>query len=1226
MKMTMDTILSFLIEYISTKGCDSLFENSFEERINKCYNKALEKWTDNVEIRKAKEGQADLYFNRLKDYIARKSRALHPEEAELIKMWAEEILADHECSQFILQQQNTSIQNRLDQGLISVEELNANLKSYQDSVRSIKEMIEKLCNDNFVSAEVFWERWATGPDVCFRHSLLTSGREDEKAKVQEATKFPSLLYVEAVSVNEAMAFVVACLLEEGAYLSKRAIVATDEKTYWQAIEKCKDMIVVTPLSIDAPYAVKKGHTIIICTCPANVTNTDKIMALSKIDRDEFVSSLVQCEIDKERAYFLARESSRDISILRRLLNFTEGAPAWFDEDARNYLLPIAMLGEWNEDFEEDVKLVEKLSANSYKNIEIKLQALSLNSDAPVIKVGAIWKVKSPYDLLSRLLDFVPDSLIRTFDEAIDWIFLDDDPEAIAKMETEGVFWSRNNQMYSTCIRRGALQSLTILSILKSKTKDYKRWVDKKIRDILQDFTLQRYLTNRNEIMLLAEASPSSFLDFVMEDIKGGDHLLGSLMEIRHHGSIFGTSIYYAELLFALEALAWDEKYIYDATEVLMHLCAYPNRSNFGNRPINSLRRIYRFILPQTFASFETQTKVLRSMLKNHKNTVFEVCHAMLKGLQDKHWELSYHFRWRMAEKRHHIDSIQGIPEDDVIDVAEMMIAACSWTDTEIHSMLDASFDKNLKCCRGIVIDAITERSQQIKGNELITNSLRNNIQHHRQFKSASWALKEEEIAPYRSLLSLIESDDLLVKNKHYFAKHDITESDDEDEEDDYKTRAIQSNLIRKNVVEEICQERGVSALWTFAGMVKLIPCLAEAIVEYSGDAWKDLVYEEYCKGNISEEFVQQYYYYLFCKIGENDYIAWITGLSRQPSAFIGVLLYGPLYNKKLSCIAADVSVDLQRAYWKSVRIWGCAKEELGYVVKNLLIVERYSDVLQMVGQDDFQKEFTDDEKVDILMKIQNSGQYDILADQKYYVARILKSLPLPQDPQKRTAIIRLEFVLHEHLKSVLPSNSCHFDIILNREPELMVELMKLMFNPDKGFEQEAMFSEIQRQNRETLGKLAWNYFWHYHRVPCTDANGVTDYAALNTYIDELKRLATLHHRGNSLDMVIGKILGNFPMNEEYPSIPLCELIEKMNDDDIDNEVSCTISNRIGVTTRGCTEGGTIERALVKQYEEYANKARPHSRRLAKIFDDKVKHYKWLAEREDYEATLRDMCY
>ncbi len=96
----------------------------------------------------------------------------------------------------------------------------------------------------------------------------------------------------------------------------------------------------------------------------------------------------------------------------------------------------------------------------------------------------------------------------------------------------------------------------------------------------------------------------------------------------------GTEIYYSELLFALEALAWDEQYLFDTTDILMYLCSYRNDSNYANKPINTLLSIYRFGLPQTYAPFETRLEILKSCATKHpKNHIITMCIAAKRTLR-----------------------------------------------------------------------------------------------------------------------------------------------------------------------------------------------------------------------------------------------------------------------------------------------------------------------------------------------------------------------------------------------------------------------------------------------------------------------------------------------------------------------------------------------------------------------------------------------------------------
>lgn len=130
------------------------------------------------------------------------------------------------------------------------------------------------------------------------------------------------------------------------------------------------------------------------------------------------------------------------------------------------------------------------------------------------------------------------------------------------------------------------------------------WIDTYVANKLKDFTLERVLSNRNNLQWIAESSPLSFLNYLEDDIKVGMPILSKVFEVKHsENSIAGTKIYYSELLFCLEQLAWDIRYLQRVTVILLELCRFPNDSNYSNRPSDSLYNIYRFSFPQTLATF-----------------------------------------------------------------------------------------------------------------------------------------------------------------------------------------------------------------------------------------------------------------------------------------------------------------------------------------------------------------------------------------------------------------------------------------------------------------------------------------------------------------------------------------------------------------------------------------------------------------------------------------------
>ena len=200
----LDIALSFVVSFVANIIPTDWFKGhkSAQEKLELCFKRAVNRWTNHPETRKTVGEQMTNYLPQLKDFIAHKTVGRHPRENDLLRLWAEEILNEDDCYQFILAHEQQIISIKLEEGFRTAKEI-------LEETNIIKAQIEQLKNRGITNCRVYWERWAIGPNIKLNTNILIAGREDERQKVLEFCSTPSILYVEAISVKEAIAFSVA---------------------------------------------------------------------------------------------------------------------------------------------------------------------------------------------------------------------------------------------------------------------------------------------------------------------------------------------------------------------------------------------------------------------------------------------------------------------------------------------------------------------------------------------------------------------------------------------------------------------------------------------------------------------------------------------------------------------------------------------------------------------------------------------------------------------------------------------------------------------------------------------------------------------------------------------------------------------------------------------------------------------------------------------------------
>lgn len=1213
-------IFSILVEIRSLVREKLERNKSLSDKIDDCLMRAIERWNAPEELKQSVRIEPIQYKSRLKEYLLHPEVGIHPLEKELLRLWAESIISDADCSAFVLSLKEDLIQTTQQEGF---QRVLSELQELNTIQKDTNRRIEELWIRGGKSIIQLWDELSIfDNDRKLPYSIITSGRGCVADEIKCACSRAELVVIEAQSRLEAKAFTAAVILENEISFDN-VIIVDSEDLYHQLVNDKNRKIIITSISINHQLAVVKGHTVVYCIGPQDNYTTAHFI-LPEISRDGFITALETSGLGYKKARQLALDSAKDINMLWRLLGINPSPPAWENNETITRFIPIMLVGRWDEMCDDDRQLIQEMTGyKSYDTFRREFNNFLYVDEAPIKPIETVFAIKSPYALFKRYYKYVTDADIKQFLEFVDVVLEDVDPDAIAKMESRQLQFWHEKRIFSSNLRRGVIEGVTLISIMQEylhRDNTIDKWINEKFKS----FDLQKYLSHRHNLMWMAEAAPRAFLQFIENDIANGSLILNELFIIRKEQlSLTGTTIYYAELLRCLECIAWNEDYLPQVTRLLLHMCGYPNDSNWVNRPSNSLKNIYRFVLPGTLASISKRISILKGLQPSYPEAVHSVCFDWLKGLHDTVWDSTVYFRWRwLAQKPENPTHASLYPEEAILrEIYDMMMADFPWTEKNVVDLLNLSMHKYMDSLRADIITALRIHIDKIKGNDTICDELRQEIFRHMEYPDTCWALSNDELQLYKDLLYDLTLQDIVNANKHYFKSIFMynPEVGLSHLSDNQFERGVQ---LQVEIEGRIIQERGLDGIWELVSVAKSVEAVANGFTGLTGDEYYKLVYSKYCDGELCVDFVKRYYSNLYNKYGSEAYLNYLTDLLEINIDKIAVVLYAPTYRREFADVVERQLEIVSMEYWKNVQVLEFEDDDVLRITDKLLYYKRYWDLLHFMAKKDVLTCLDSSTKGNILYTMfQSEEGILILAREGYCVAKILNTIDVTRNEDLELKVVQIEFYLYEHLEHDLKKEHNHFQKAINSKPEMLMEIVCAMYKAD--YDNEDSISEEDKSYRQFKAHIAYRFWEKYHDVPCTNLDGEIDEALLRNYLQRLQKLSSECHREQVLPLVLGKIFSNFQEGDDYPNELLCSLVEEYANDEIDSVIRCAIHNRRSFSTRSPFDGGGVERSHIATLQKYRDNAIMRSPRFVKILDDAIKGFEYAARRNDFEGKMNN---
>jgi hypothetical protein len=1050
--------------------------------------------------------------------------------------------------------------------------------------------------------------------------------------VAENPGFTSPVVVRADSVEEATAFVTAVILAAGS-LADQALVVTDNSG-WCYVEANPLLTVAVAASpeIAKKPAQRAGLLVIVPHATGNLPATADACILDRPNISEFEKALIKTGMEESDAKRFSVSTGRSWTVLRRqrAVNPAIRNPGWLNAPQSASLAILCLLGTWNANREADKQVVSRLAGRPYEEVERELRQLSGLDDAPLLCIGSVWKAKSPLELLMLFGEHITEGQLERFFAIANEILAAADPQ-LELPENERWCASVHGKIhpFSGLIVNAICDALIKLAVRgpelpRLQALQIESRVEAFVHSLLGDANAIRWLSLASHLSKLAEAAPNVFLTAIEKSLRHPDKPVISLIAETSGGGL-GGRCWHADLLWALETLAWATSRLPRVALLLAKLSHQPIRGNWGNTPARSLFGLFRSWLPQTAAPLQNRIEVLDLLIRNDTDAAFSVLKELASPLGPQFADHASRPKWREDDA----GAGNGVPVHEI----HAMLAAAK---TRLFQMSEGEPYRIAELLNNHLINAAAEKEQVLaqiapfadasardKDKEILRVALRKVIHWHRNYSDAETVELESWLAPVKSLYAALAPADLVLRHCWLFNSYWV-EVPNRKYDKDFKHRSDLLEKMRGDALDELFQQQGLSGIENLVEASKEPSVIgrllthmdwpgidwAAWIIRRGGDYEPALKVAQCISGLLSSLPLENLLELLQSVLHIGKQQEW--GGDKQARLLI---LARPVW--EVWQLAADSGIETSNAYWQCMRPTYWQKEdELAFAVQHLLAVKRPRSALQCCK--------CLEAKIDPILLfaalqqfIEGEESEEEILD-AWYFGRLLEQLEKSSEID-RLALARLEFGLFPVLRHTDGAKATVLYESIMSDPALFVELITLVYKPERQVHTELLTEELGG-----AANHAWYVLHDCTRMPGIDSDGQIDGCVFTQFIDTVRELCLQADRQAVGDITLGQILAHAPADEDggWPFAPAREILDRPDAENLREGFRIGVVNKRGVTSRSLWAGGEQERTLAKHYQQYAERVQCSYPNVAALLETIARNYERDGKYEDNEANLR----
>lgn len=997
------------------------------------------------------------------------------------------------------------------------------------------------------------------------------------------------------------------------------IVGSEEE--WKRLERSNisNIILIPFFYVESIVAISGNTNIFVYGEDEPCYSREKI-TLRKRTKRNIIDSLEKAGLDANKAFALVEDThGLYVPMKKRIFNGALHKISDWNNSYSDTFIAALLCGKWKE-YDGDKLILEDLAGISYDKFIKELSHYTKGENPFIVEVHGHHEksiqLASVEDAWEELDSNISDTIWHKFIDLLYEVLIESEPIFDFPLEKhfEASVYSPKPD-WSPTLKHGMIRSLTMRAYYRKHDRNQYQ-VNSVVKKILDTITTkERWAYIAQYFTDLCEAAPEVVLNRLEDEIVNPTGMT-ELFSVNDGDTITGRH-YYTNILWAVEQLVQQKKYVVRAVKWLWKIDSFNIKYRISNSPGSILKDIFCAWINISALNIEQKIDIAKWALKNFDNA-WDIIFSELPGNRNTI------FSNLGSPKYREIDVNEELYVDDVNKIYIEYINMCvdnihssvdKWK--KIISTLDKYYDELLD-------DVFSKLLNDIKlmddlGRIKIKDKLRSEIYRHRYFANADWAMDENKIHKFEDIMYQIKTVNPLYEYLYLFSySYDfplLNPVPYEKENVDSSKREQNENLMEIEIEEGIKDFKNKNL--SLKELLKLTlqyetPTIGKYIAKYydKGEFNKDtieLILSIRSEGNVVYDYVR----YFFLE-GENvvkDSLEIVKRLGGNQNLIVNLLLLEPIADKENSLIALE-NDEVKRDYWnRDIRLSSRAdKENYIWALSECKRYGTFNSYVQLIYD---AKEILSAEEIYRAMLLFEEVRVEgITSMTSYYLEKILKILQKQfiYDEQKCTKIAEIELLCRELLDW---NQMLCTQYLMKESPVMYAQFVGIIYLRD------GKSRENSDEEKSRIVSSVYNIFYKAHFCPA-EKNGQVEYNNLKQWSDSFKELLEQQKQLRLFGSLIGRLLAYSPIGADnyMPCEAVRKLIEEIHDDSLKNSYVIAEMNKRGIHT---PNAGRTEMEMSRQYKKNADAIRDMYPYTADIYDSLSEHYKLEADVERKSA-------